>query len=111
MYPHITVFSAATIASTLRMYRNIVQWSEMAPYATNFLLENFVEEACFEFTLAGTGGSNVHSSLTTSEDDVVLFRGDGSAIEWRISLVCFEDDEIGCRDELYYIINISICFM
>lgn len=44
----------------------------MATDSTNLLFENFVVETRFEFTLSGVGCGNVHSGLSSSEDDEIL---------------------------------------
>lgn len=72
----------------------------MTTDSTDLLLENLVIETSFEFTLSRVGGSDVHSGLSTAEDDKVLVRCDGGAVERSVGNVGLHDFEIGGVDEL-----------
>lgn len=72
----------------------------MTTYTTNLLGEDLVVETRFELTLAGRGGCDVHGGLSSSEDDVVFYGGDGGAVEGCVGDVGLEDVEGLDIDEL-----------
>jgi len=84
----------------VRIYCNSVKWSEVSSHTANFLLENLVVEAGFEFPLARRSCGDVHCCLTTSKNNKVLFRSDGSTVKWSIGYIGFHDFKISCIDEL-----------
>jgi hypothetical protein len=53
----------------------------VATDTANLLLEDLVVETRLELTLAGRGPGDIHGGLTTTEDDVLLLRRDGGAVE------------------------------
>lgn len=96
----VAVLTAAGVALAGRVGGDRVEGTEVTAHATNLALEDLVIETGLEFTLASRGGGDIHSGLTTTEDDVVLLAGDGSAVERGVGGVGLEDLEVlGC-DEL-----------
>lgn len=67
----------------------------------DLLFKDLVVETSLELSLAGRGLGNVHGILTTSEDDVVFLRSDGSAVQRSIGHVGLHYLEISCVDELF----------
>lgn len=72
----------------------------MTTNTADLLLEYLVVESCLEFTLPRRGGRDIHGGLTTTEDDIVFFRGDGCAVEGRVCDVRLEHLEVARADEL-----------
>ena len=101
MYPHITILPTTRIPSPLRIHRNGIQRSKMPFYSPDFLLENLMIEACFEFPLAGGSGCDVHGCLAAAEDYKVFFRGDGCGVERGVGGVRFKEFEAAGGDYLW----------
>jgi hypothetical protein len=72
----------------------------VATDTADLVFENLVVEAGLELTLTGRGGCDIHSGLTTTEDNVVLLRGNGSRVEGGIGDVGLEDSEVAGSHEL-----------
>jgi len=72
----------------------------MASHSANLLLENLVVETGFEFTLARRCGSDIHSCLSTSQDDIIFLWGDGGAVQGGVCRVSFHDFKVVNIDEL-----------
>lgn len=72
----------------------------MATDTADLLLEDLVVEPRLELTLAGGGRGDVHSGLSTTQDDEVLLGGDGGAVEGGVGDVCLEKLEVAGGDEL-----------
>lgn len=72
----------------------------MASHTANLVLEHLVVETGLELTLTGRGSGDIHSGLTTTEDDEVLLGGNGGAVEGCVGYVGLEDLEVAGRDEL-----------
>lgn len=79
---------------------SLTQRSKVTPDSTDLLLENLVVEPRFEFTLSGVGGGDIHSGLSSSENDKVLVGGDGGAVERSVGYVGLHDFEVAGVDEL-----------
>lgn len=78
----------------------LTQRTKVATDSTNLLFENLVVETRFEFTLSGVGSGDIHSSLSSAEDDEVLVGRDGGAVKRGVGYVGLEDFEVGGVDEL-----------
>lgn len=76
------------------------QRTEVTTHTADLLLKDLVVEPRLELTLTGGGGSDVHSGLTTTEDDEVLLGGDGGAVERGVGGVGLEQLEVAGGDEL-----------
>jgi hypothetical protein len=100
VHAHVSVLSTTAVAGALWMYGDVVEGTEVTTHTTDFLHEDLVVEAGFEFTLARRCGSDVHGSLSSSENHVVFYGGDGGAIEGRVGNVRLEDSEVFDIDEL-----------
>lgn len=99
MYTHVAVLSTAAVSGALRVDRDVVEGTEVTPDTANLLAEDLVVETSFEFSLAGAGRGDIHSCLTTAEDNVVLNGRDGGAVERRVGNVCLENLEaVGSSD-------------
>lgn len=72
----------------------------MTTNSANLLLENLVVESGLKLSLSAAGCGDIHSCLTTSENDKVLVGGDGCAVQGSICDVCLHDLEIRGVDEL-----------
>lgn len=72
----------------------------MTTHTTNLLLKDLVVEPRLELTLSRSGGGDVHSGLTTTEDDKVLLGGDGSAVQRSVGNVGLYYLEVTGRDQL-----------
>lgn len=97
---HVTVLSARGVSRARGMDSDGVKRTEVATDTTDFVLEDLVVEAGFEFTLSGGGGGDVHGGLTTAENDEVFARGDGGGVEGGICDVGFEELQVSCRNDL-----------
>ncbi len=71
----------------------------MAPDAADLVLEDLVVEAGLELALPRGGGGDVHGSLATAEDGVVLLWSEARAVERGIGGVGFEDLEVARRHQ------------
>jgi hypothetical protein len=100
VHTHVTILTTGTVRGALGVHSDVVQRTEVATYATDFLSEDLVVEARFEFTLAGRGCCDVHGGLSSTEDDVVFYGGDGGAVEGCVGDVGLEDVEGLDVDEL-----------
>jgi hypothetical protein len=69
-------------------------------HTTNLVLEDLVIETSLELTLTGRSSGNIHSGLTTTEDDEFLLGGDSGTVEGCVGYIGLEDLEIAGRDEL-----------
>lgn len=96
----ITILTTRAVHGAERADCNVVERTEVTSDAANLLLEDFVVEASLELSLTGRGGCDIHGCLTTTENDVVLDRGDCSRVERGIGDVGLEDLEIVGGDEL-----------
>ena len=96
----VAVFSAACVALAGRVGGDSVEGTEVTTHTANLVLEDLVVETGLELTLAGGGGGNIHGGLTTSQDDEVLLRGNGSAVQRSVGNVGLDDGKILGRDEL-----------
>lgn len=94
MNTDVTVLSARSISCAGRVHGDGVERTEMATHTPDFVFKDLVVEASFEFTLARRGGCDFHGGLTTAEDHVVLFRGDGGCVEGGVGGEGFEDGEV-----------------
>lgn len=72
----------------------------MATDTADLLLEDLVVETGLELTLTGRGPGDIHGSLTTTENDEILLRRDGGAVQGGISDVSLENLEVLGGDEL-----------
>jgi len=82
------------------MDRNSVQWTEVSPHSANFILKDLVVESRLELALSCTGGGDIHSGLTTAEDDKIFPGSYGGGVERRVCSVGLEDLEIAGADNL-----------
>lgn len=97
---HVSVLSAAGIALACRVGGNSVEGTEVTSDTADLVLENLVVETGLELTLTGRGSGDIHSGLTTTEDDEVLLGGDSGTVEGCVGYVSLEDLEVASRDEL-----------
>lgn len=97
---HVSVLTTTAVAGALRVYSDVVERSEVATDTANLLHEDLVVEAGFEFTLACGGGGDVHGGLSSTEDNVVFYGGDGGAVEGCVGDVRFENIELFDIDKL-----------
>jgi hypothetical protein len=100
VHAHVTVLTSTAVRGALRVHGDVVEGSEVATDATNLLGEDLVVETGLEFTLAGRGGCDIHGGLATTEDNVVFYGGNGSAVEGCVGNVCLEDGKLFGVDEL-----------
>jgi hypothetical protein len=92
VHTHVTVLTAGAVALARGVDGDIVERAEVATHTADLLLEYLVVEASLELALAGRSGSDVHGSLATAKDNVVLgVGGDGGGVEGRIGDVGLED--------------------
>lgn len=96
----VTVLTTGGVGGTGGVSVDGVQGTEVATDTADLVLEDLVVETSFEFTLARGGRGDIHGSLTTSQDHVVLLGGDGGAVQGRVGNVGFEDGEVTAGDEL-----------
>ena len=76
------------------------QRTKVTTNTANLLLKDLVIKSSFEFTLSRRGSSDVHSGLTTSQDDEVFFWCNRCTVERGIGNIGLHDFEIGSVDEL-----------
>src|SRR5687768_12673922 len=76
------------------------QRTEVTSNSADFLFKDLVVEPRLELSLTGRSCGNIHSSLTSTENNVVLLWGDGSTIERSIGDVCLQNLEIRGIDKL-----------
>lgn len=62
----VAVFSAACVALSGGVGGDGVERTEVAADTTDLVLENFVIESGFEFTLASGGSGDIHGGLATT---------------------------------------------
>lgn len=60
-------------------------------------------ESCFEFTLAGGGGGDIHGGLTTTKNDEFLLGCHTSSVERSVGDIGLEDGEVAGGQELHVI--------
>jgi hypothetical protein len=100
MHTDVAVFSSTAVSGALWVYGDVVERTEVTTHTTNFLHKDLVVEARFEFSLAGGCGGDVHGSLSSTEDNVVFYGGDGSAVEGCVGDIGFQDIQILSIDKL-----------
>ena len=100
VHSHIAIFTATSITDTLRMYRDSVERTKMAPHPTDLVFEDFMIEAGFEFALTSTGSSDGHGILPTTYYDEVLSGCDGSGIQRLVCRVRLQHLQVGSCDKL-----------
>ena len=93
VHAHVSVLTTRAVRSTLRVHGHVVQRTEVTTYTADFLGEDLVVETGFEFTLSGGGGCDIHGGLSSSEDDVLFYGGDGGAVEGCVGDVGLQDVE------------------
>lgn len=96
----VSILSAAGVALACRVGSDSVQRTEVTSHTTNFVLEDFVIEPSLKLTLTGRSSGNIHSGLTTTEDDEFLLGGDSGTVEGCVGCIGLEDLKIAGRDEL-----------
>lgn len=72
----------------------------MTTDTADLLLENLVVEPCLEFTLPSRSGCDIHGGLSTTQNDKLLLWRNGSAVEWRVGVVCLENFEVASGNQL-----------
>jgi hypothetical protein len=100
MHTNVTIFSTTAVACALGVHSDIVQRPEVTPHTANLLLEDFVIKPCLELSLSCAGRCDVHGSLTTTENNVVLDGRDCGAVERGIGGVGLENLEAVCSPYL-----------
>lgn len=100
VHTDITVFSPGGVGSALGVDADGVKGSEVTTHTTDLILEDLVVETGFEFTLASGGGGDIHGSLTTTQNHVVLLGGDDGAVEGSVGNVGLDDGEVTGGNEL-----------
>ena len=98
VHPDIAILATTRICSALWMDCNGVQRAKMSPHSSNLILKDLMIEPRLEFTLSCTGSGDVHSGLSTTEDDEVFPGCYGSGIERSVSGVGLENFEIAGAD-------------
>jgi hypothetical protein len=88
---NIAIFSTTGVATTLRICRNVIEWSEMSFYSANLVLKDLVVESGLELSLSRRCCGNISSSLTSTKDDKLLLRSHGSAVEWCVGRIGLEN--------------------
>lgn len=101
----VTVFSARGISCTSWVDMDVIERSEVAPDTTDLVLEDLVVETSLEFTLAGGSCCDIHRSLTTSQDHIVLLGSEGSRVNGGVGDISFEDSKITAGHELVKIVS------
>lgn len=96
----VAVLSATGVALAGWVSGDGVEGAEVTANTADLILEDLVVEAGFEFTLAGGGAGDVHGGLATTEDDKVLLRGHGGAVEGGVGDVGLDDLKVSGGDEL-----------
>ena len=92
VHTHVTVLTTGAVALASGVDCDVVERTEVTAHTADLLLENLVVEARFEFTLARRSGCDVHSSLSTSENNKLLgFRCDRGRVERCVGNVGLED--------------------
>lgn len=94
VHTHVTVLTTRAVAGALGVDSHVVERTEMATHTTNLLFENLVVETGLKLALASRRGCNIHGSLTTTEDHVVLDRRDGRAVERCVGNIGVQNLEI-----------------
>lgn len=97
---HVSVLSAAGVALACGVSSDGVEGTEMASHTANLVFEHLVVETGLELTLTGRSSGDIHSGLTTTEDDEVLLGGNGGAVEGCVGYVGLKDLEVAGRNEL-----------
>jgi hypothetical protein len=96
----VTILTTGGICGTGGVHVDGVEGTEVTTDTANLVFEDLVVEAGLELTLTSRGGCDIHGSLTTTEDNVVLLSGNGSRVEGGIGNVGLKDGEVAGRDEL-----------
>lgn len=102
MHPNISIFSPTSISPSHRIHSNRIQGAKMALDAADLVFEDAMVEAGFKLALAGWRGCDRLGCLPATQDDKVLFWGDGCGIEGGVGDVRFKKFESPCW---YYLIN------
>jgi len=97
---HVSVLTTAAVALSGGISSHCVERAEMATDTANLLFENLVVEARLELSLPCRGCCDIHSCLSTAEDDEILLDGHRGAVERGVSDVGLENLEVLGRDEL-----------
>lgn len=100
VHAHVTVLTSGAVRCALGVHSDVVEGTEVTTYTADLLGEDLVVETRFEFTLASRGGCDVHGGLSSAEDDVVFYGGDGGAVERCVGDVGLEEIEGLGIDEL-----------
>jgi hypothetical protein len=91
MHTDVSVLSSTAVSGSLWVHGDVVEGTKVTTYTANLLHEDLMIEAGFELSLAGGCGGDVHGSLSSTEDNVVFYWGDGSAVEGCVGDVGFQD--------------------
>lgn len=94
MHTDVSILSARSVGSSVGMDGNGVQRTEVASDTTDLVLKDLVVETSLEFTLTSRCRRDFHRGLTSTEDDIVLLRCDGSGVERSVGNVGFKDGEV-----------------
>lgn len=99
MHTDVAIFSTAAVSGALRVNCDVVERTEVTPHAANLLTEDLVVEAGFELSLTSASRGDIHSSLSTTENYVVLDGSNGGTVERGIGNVGLEHfDAVGSGD-------------
>jgi hypothetical protein len=93
VYAHVSVFSSAAVASALWVDGDVVEGTEMTTHTADFLHENLVVEPGLELSLPSRCCRDVHGSLTSAQNYVLLDGANSSAVQWCIRDICLQDLE------------------
>jgi hypothetical protein len=96
----VTILTTGGICGTGGVHVDGVEGTEVTTDTANLVFEDLVVEAGLELTLTGRGCCDIHSGLTTTQNNVVLLGGNRSRVEGGIGDVGLEDGEVACRNEL-----------
>lgn len=76
------------------------QGAEVATDTANLLFKDLVVEPSLELSLPSRGRGDVHSGLTTTENDILLLGRDSGAVQGSVGVVCFEDLQVASGNQL-----------
>lgn len=107
MHPDVSILATTGVAPALRIHGNSIQWAEVALDSADFVLEDLVVEAGFEFALTRRSVRYIHGCLATADDDEVFLGGDGGGVQRGVCDVSFEDFELASGNKLGWLVWIK----
>jgi len=66
----VPIFPSTGVSCSLWMHGDGIQGAKVTSYPSNLILKDFMVKTGFKFPLAGLGGCDFSSFLTSAEDDL-----------------------------------------